>query len=215
MMNWFWKSDLNRQMRVLYGTTNPAKLYSMKQAVEPLGLEIIGLKDLNQPIPSVNESGKDPLINAELKAKAYYEAFHMPVFSCDSGLYFKALSDNEQPGTRVRRVNAKELTDEEMTEYYAGLARNHGGHLTGYYQNAICFVVDDEHIFRSMDTTLSTEKFILTDKPHQRKVKGFPLDRLSLDIKTGKYYYDLPEHEVAQSTFEGTIAFFEKVFATL
>jgi hypothetical protein len=40
-------------MRVLYGTTNAAKLDSMRQAVKGLGLEVIGLKDLGQPIPGV------------------------------------------------------------------------------------------------------------------------------------------------------------------
>lgn len=35
-------------MRVLYGTTNQAKLESMKQMTKSLGLEIIGLSDLNQ-----------------------------------------------------------------------------------------------------------------------------------------------------------------------
>lgn len=202
-------------MRILYGTTNQAKLYSMRQVASQLGLEIIGLKELNQPLPHVDESGKDPLRNAELKARAYYEAFHMPVFSCDSGLFFEELEASEQPGTHVRRVNGKELTDEEMTQYYAGLARQHGGRLTGYYQNAICFVVDGDHVFRSMDRGLSTEPFILTDTPHERRVKGFPLDSLSIDIKTGKYYYDLPDYEVAQSTFEGTKKFFEQVLTEI
>ena len=202
-------------MRVLYGTTNAAKLDSMRQAVKGLGLEVIGLKDLGQPIPKVDESGKDPLVNAELKARAYYEAFHLPVFSCDSGLFFEEFEPAEQPGTHVRRVNGRELTDEEMTAYYADLAKQHGGRLTGYYQNAICFVVDENHVFRSMDKSLSTEAFIMTDTPHPRKVKGFPMDRLSIDIKTGKYYYDLPDRDVAQSTFEGTRRFFQEVLKVL
>ena len=203
-------------MRVLYGTTNPAKLASMRQAAEKVGLDVIGLMDLNQPIPQVEESGKDPLKNAELKARAYYEAFHMPVFSCDSGLFFEELEAEEQPGTHVRRVNDRELTDDEMIEYYSGLARRHNGRLTGYYQNGICFVVDEEHIFRSMDRSLSTERFILADTtPYKVRQKGFPLDSLSIDIKTGKYYYDLEEHELAGSTFEGTRMFFEKVMAEL
>lgn len=202
-------------MRVLYGTTNQAKLDSMREAVACFDLEIIGLKDLNQPLPNVDESGKDPLKNAELKARAYYEAFHLPVFSCDSGLFFEELADSEQPGTHVRRVNGRELTDEEMTEYYAGLARQHGGRLTGYYQNAICFVVDEKHIFKSMDRSLSTESFILSDTPHERKVEGFPLDRLSIDIRTGKYYYDLPDYDLVQSTYEGSRNFFEKVLAEI
>lgn len=67
-------------MRVLYGTTNQAKLDSMRQAVAHLDLEIIGLKDLNQPLPHVDESGKDPLVNAVLKARAYYKAFQLPEY---------------------------------------------------------------------------------------------------------------------------------------
>ena len=74
----------------------------------------------------VNENGNTPLENAEIKARAYFETFHMPVFSCDSGLYFDELKDEEQPGIHVRRVNGKELSDEEMTEYYASLAKKYG-----------------------------------------------------------------------------------------
>ena len=68
-------------MRILYGTTNQAKLASMKRITEVLGIEIIGLKDVNQPLPRIEESGKNPLENAKMKAEAYYKAFYMPVFS--------------------------------------------------------------------------------------------------------------------------------------
>lgn len=41
---------------------------------------------------------------------------------------------------------------------------------------------------------MESEKFILTDKPHSTiRKKGFPLDSLSIDIKTNQYYYDLEE----------------------
>lgn len=33
--------------------------------------------------------------------------------------------------------------------------------------------------------------FLMTDTPHPKKVEGFPLDRISLDFETGKYFYDL------------------------
>ena len=59
----------------------------------------------NEPGDGINENGKTPLENAEIKAKAYYEAFQMPVFSCDSGLYFDELQEEEQPGLHVRRIN--------------------------------------------------------------------------------------------------------------
>ena len=138
-------------MRILYGTTNQAKLDSMKRITKVLGIEIIGLKDVNQPLPHIEESGKNPLENAKMKAEAYYKAFSMPVFSCDSGLYFDNIEEKLQPGTHIRRVNGKELTDEEMIEYYSGLAKSHDDRLIGRYRNAIYFILDDEIKFSGMD----------------------------------------------------------------
>ncbi len=74
-------------MKLLYGMGNPAKLSSMKKKLKKLEIELIGLKDLNCEIPDVPETGKTPLENARIKALAYYHAFHIPVFSCDFGLY--------------------------------------------------------------------------------------------------------------------------------
>lgn len=102
--------SLCKNMKILYGTTNKGKLQAMKTAVEPLDIELIGLRDLNRELPIIHENGKTPLENAEIKARAYYEAFHMPVFSCDSGLYFEELQEEEQPGLHVRRINGKEWT---------------------------------------------------------------------------------------------------------
>ena len=186
-------------MRLLYGTTNPAKLSSMKQVLDKLSIDMIGLRDLNTRIPEVEETGNDPLENAVLKAHAYYDTFHLPVFSCDSGLYFRDLSPDLQPGPHTRRVGGRSLNDEEMTAYYANLARIHGGLLTGRYKNAICLILDPEHIYQSIDESLWTEPFLLTDTPHSKRVPGYPLDRLSLDIATRKYYYDLPDRVVDSS----------------
>ena len=158
----------------------------------------------------MNECGKTPLENAEIKARAYYEAFHMPVFSGDSGLYFDELSEEEQPGIHVRRVQGKELNDDEMIEYYSSLARRHGGKITGRYRNAIYFILDQEHHYSSMDISIATEAFILTSKPHPKRVDGFPLDSLSIDIASGKYYYDLDVKDVSMSVNEGMRKFFSE-----
>lgn len=203
-------------MRILYGTTNQAKLDSMKRITEVLGIEIIGLKDVNQPLPHIEESGKNPLENAKMKAEAYYKAFSMPVFSCDSGLYFDNIEEALQPGTHIRRVNGKELTDEEMIEYYSGLAKSHDDRLIGRYRNAIYFILDDETRFSSMDESLATEPFMLVSKPHEKRVKGFPLDSISVDLASEKYYYDIEEKSVDQSAVEqGFKAFFEKVLSRI
>ena len=57
-------------MKLLYGTTNQAKLDSMRRITKTLGLEIVGLNELGQPLPIIDENGKSPLENATIKAKA-------------------------------------------------------------------------------------------------------------------------------------------------
>lgn len=198
-------------MKILYGTTNPGKLMAMQKSVEGLDIELISLREVEGELPRINENGKTPLENAEIKARAYFDAFHMPVFSCDSGLYFDELTEEEQPGIHVRRVNGKELTDEEMTEYYASLAEKYGGRITGRYRNAIYFILDESHHYSSMDMSIATEPFILGTKPHEKRVPGFPLDCLSIDIETGKYYYDLEVKDVSTSVDDGVQKFFGKI----
>jgi 8-oxo-dGTP diphosphatase len=202
-------------MKLLYGTGNPAKLSAMKSRLEQLDIELIGLNDLRaegKNIPEVAEDGDTPLENARLKAVAYYETFQIPVFSCDSGLYFDNVPDEVQPGVHVRNINGKCLSDDEMIDYYSGLVKKYGN-LVARYRNAICFVVDEKHIYEAMEPAMESEKFILTDKPHGTiRKKGFPLDSISLDIKTNQYYYDLPEDRLEQVAVEdGFLEFFKNV----
>ena len=202
-------------MKILYGTGNLAKLSAMKRRLEKLDIELIGLNDIKAEeigIPEVHEDGNTPLENARQKATAYYKAFRMPVFSCDSGLYFDDVPDEIQPGVHVRTVNGNYLSDEQMIEYYSELTKRYGN-LTARYKNAICLVMDENHIYEGMERSMESERFILTDTPHSTvKKKGFPLDSMSVDIKTNKYYYDLPEDELEQVAVEdGFLEFFQKI----
>ncbi len=198
-------------MKILYGTKNEAKLASMRRTLSSLNIEIIGLNDLNKKIPEVEELGNSPLENARIKAKAYYNEFNMPVFSCDSGLYFEGLPDELQPGVHVRNINGTYLSDDELINYYSKLAEKYGN-ITARYKNAICLVMDDNNIYDSMADNLSGEHFIITSIPHKKRVVGFPLDSLSLHIETGKYYYDFDNYEVDGIALDnGFIEFFNKV----
>lgn len=87
------------------------------------------------------------------------------------------------------------------------------GNLVARYRNAICFVMDNTHIYETMEPSMESEKFILTDKPHSTiRKEGFPLDSISLDIKTNKYYYDLPEDKLEQLAVEdGFLEFFKNI----
>lgn len=198
-------------MKLLYATGNPAKLSVMRRSLEPLDVELVGLRDIDMEIPEIIEDGMTPLENAHKKALGYYQAFRMPLFSCDSGLYIEGIPEAEQPGVHVRTVNGKYLTDDEMLAHYAGMAQKYGN-LTARYRNAICLVLDEEHVYEAMEEGMAGEPFIITSKPHARRKKGFPLDSLSIDIKSGKYYYDLSrEDKLDRVAFDdGFLEFFRK-----
>ncbi len=201
-------------MKLLYGTGNEAKLDAMRRALAGLQIEITGLRELGAEPPRVEEDGSTPLENAEKKAAAYYKAFGMPVFSCDSGLYFENVPDEIQPGVHVRTVNGKYLTDEEMLEHYIGLAKKYGN-LTARYRNAICLVLDGEHIYKAMEESMASKPFLICPVPHSAvRKKGFPLDSLSVDIATGKYFYDLEQENLDRvAVEEGFPEFFKQVFS--
>jgi 8-oxo-dGTP diphosphatase len=226
-------------MKLLYGTGNAAKLEVMRRALAGLvtgselsareggefymgePLEILGLSDMEREAPPVPEDGSSPLENARQKALAYYAFFGVPVFSCDSGLYFEGLPEAIQPGVHVRTVKGKYLTDEEMQAYYGGLAAKYGD-LRARYHNAICLVLDRDHVYECMDESLVSEVFLITSKPWSGvRRKGFPLDSLSVDVRTGKYYYELEQEYVDSSIAnadelaldEGFRGFFRKLWA--
>ena len=168
--------------------------------MQGLPFEIVGLKqaagEMGVEIDDVEENGADPLENATLKAKAYYECLRCPVFSCDSGLYLwnaetkELLPETLQPGIYVRGRGEKRLTDEELIAHYTGLVKEYGP-ILARYKNGICLIADETHSYQSMDESLWGEAFLLTDVPHPKRIPGFPLDSISLEISSGKYYYDL------------------------
>lgn len=199
-------------MKLLYGTGNPAKLKDANKWLKGLDFEILSLRDMKGEVPEVPEDGNTPLENARQKAHAYYKAYGIPVFSCDSGLYFDNVPEEDQPGVHVRTVKGKYLTDQEMQEHYAGLAVKYGN-LTARYRNAICLVLDENHSMELMDDSITSEPFLLVSKPHPHALnKGYPLDSLSVHIESGQYYYDMDNHQVEQlAVGNGFRKFFEKL----
>ncbi len=187
-------------MELIYGTGNDAKLAYMRRTLSDLPLQITGLLDAAKirgiELPKVEENGNTPLENARQKAEAYFALFHSPVFSCDSGLYLydhltgELLPEEVQPGIHVRGRGEKRLSDEELLTHYVGLVKKYG-RIRARYQNAICLIFNEEIRQESMEENLWGEPFLLTDVPHTKKVPGFPLDGISIDIKTGRYFYDL------------------------
>ena len=196
-------------MKLLYGTTNLSKLQHMKEMLQGLNIEISGLKDIGINI-DIDESGKHPLENAKIKAMTYYRASGIPTFSCDSGLYIEELEDEKQPGVHVRRVNNKYLNDEKFIKYYTDLVLRLGKEKKAKFKNAICLVLNENNIFE-YDGDDITDNFIITAKAHHKRKVGFPMDSISLDIKTRKYLIDIgKESKNEEEITKGFRSFFIK-----
>lgn len=194
-------------MKLLYATSNPAKYTAMRDALQPLGIRLLCLRDMEQ-VPVAPEDGSTPLENARQKALFYYDHYGIPLFSCDSGLYLENLPQELQPGLNVRSPQGVYLDDQAMLDYYGGLASRYGD-ITARYRNAICLVLDREHICESMDESLASRRFLLTAKPHEVRRPGFPLDSISKRLDTGEYYYDLNAHDADDLVgYEGFVEFF-------
>lgn len=206
-------------MELIYGTGNPAKLNFMRREITGLPIELIGLGQAAErdgiALADVEESGRDPLENARIKARAYYRLFRKPVFSCDSGLYLwdyqtgEMLPEEVQPGIHVRGRGPRRLTDDELIAHFTGLVRTYGT-ILARYKNAICLIMEEGRRYESMDESLWGDAFLFTDRPHPKRIEGFPLDSISLDIASGKYFYDLEDNAQDRMAAETGIAEFFK-----
>jgi 8-oxo-dGTP diphosphatase len=178
-------------MYIYYGTNNIAKIESMKNILKELSINIIGINEIKNINHNIEENGKEPLENAKIKAWHYYRQINKPVFSADSGLFFDNIDYEDQPGINIRRINGKKLNDNEMIEYYSKLAEKYGGEIIGYYKNGIYIIINEKKIMEISNEKINSEKFIITSISHKKINEGFPLDSLSKEINSGKYYYDI------------------------
>lgn len=179
-------------MKVLIGTTNPSKVKRFKELLKDYNVEFLTLKDLNIE-DEPNEIGTNPEENAIIKTKFYSKYFDVVVCN-DSGLYFNELSleDSRQPGLNIRTPNGcNRLNDEEMISYYANLIKSLGGMVTAYYLDGIAVYNNGMfHSFMDIDANVKTDSFYMIDKPSIKRHAGWPLDSLSVNKNSGKYFVD-------------------------
>lgn len=103
-------------MKLLFATTNPAKIKYYGSKMKGLDIEVITPDEL-KIFYEVKEDGKTPIENAIKKAETFYTLTRIPTIALDEGLYFDTIPNELQPGTHVRRINGKRLNDAEMIEY--------------------------------------------------------------------------------------------------
>ena len=176
-------------MKVLIGTTNPAKVTRFEEFLPDSGIEFLTLKDLGITAEP-EETGKSPEENARIKA-AFYGKFCDRVICNDSGLYFDSipLDNPRQPGLNIRAPKGRRLDDEEMIEYYSALVHELGGKTLAYYLDGIA-VYRAGNIETYLDEQGKAAAFYMVDEPSPNRHPGWPLDSLSLNRNTLTYFTD-------------------------
>ena len=177
-------------MKILFATTNPAKVNRYENKLNEKGIELITIKDLDFKL-DINENGKNALENAYIKAKSYYDVTNIITIGMDDNLFIEELPVEKQPGTHVRRINGKELTDDEMIEYYTNLAKEYGGKLTAKWVYGMVIYNGKE----KKEYTWSKSHFYFVDKPCNKRNPGYPLDSITIVPEYNKYYLDLTKEE--------------------
>lgn len=181
-------------MKVLFATTNKAKVGKYKESLKEKGIELITINDLDFKL-DIDENGKNAIENAYIKAKAYYERIKIPTIGMDNCLFIEELPEEKQPGTHVRRVNGKELTDEEMIEYYTNLVKEYGGKLTAKWIYGMVICDGQER----KEYSWSKSNFYLIDKPCEKRNPGYPLDSISVMPENNQYWLELTEEQKKES----------------
>ena len=177
-------------MKVLFATKNPAKIERYSKKLEEQKIQVLTLKDIDVKI-EVEETGKNAIENAYLKAKAYYDATGIITIGIDDTLFIEELPEEKQPGTNVRRVNGKELSDDEMIEYYTNLVKQHGEKLTAKWVYGIVIYDGKE----AKQYTWSKDNFYFVSIPSEKRNPGYPLNSISIMPSNNKYFVDLTPEE--------------------
>lgn len=177
-------------MKVLFATTNPAKIKRYAEKLKEKNIEVLTIKDIGINLKP-EETGKNAIENAYIKAKAYYEATKITTIGMDNNLFIEELPEGKQPGTYVRRINGKELDDEEMIEYYSNLVKENGGKLTARWVYGMVIYNGKE----TKEYTWSKGDFYFIDKPSEKRNPGYPLDSISIMPECNKYFVDLTEED--------------------
>ncbi len=186
-------------MEVLFATNNPAKIKIYANKLKENGVNVKSLLDLNID-SEIEENGENSIENAIIKAKGYYKFGKIPTIGMDNSLFIEGIADFEQPGTHVRRINGKRLTDKEMIEYYTGLVKKYKKNLKAKWVYGMA-IYDGKNI-----KTFSWSKgdFYFVENPSPILNEGYPLDSISILPENGKYFVDLTREEKEEYKSKGS-----------
>jgi len=200
------------KMKVLFGTTNASKRDRTQRLFAPLGLELCTLNELGIT-HRVEEDGETAEANARKKAMEYFRESGIPTFSIDYGLSVERFPESSQPGTHVRRINhdEREVTDDELLDWFIGELKKVGGESAGTWHCAIAVALSETDV-RSMTATTGT---LFLAERCDIMMPGEPLNSIQFDTRTGKYKAERTPEEWIEANNEVDVqmlAFMKEIF---
>lgn len=174
--------------KLFYATKNKFKIQNMRYRLRHLDIQLITPYDLDIDI-DVNENGKTVIENALLKAKAYYEKTNITTIAGDSSLFVEKF--NKQPGLFVRRIDGKQLNDDELEKYYIQALEKVGGESTAFYITGLAIIKDNKEYLQE----IKEKSFIFKSDKYNGKRNDDPLGRLEYDEDIKKYFCEMNEDD--------------------
>jgi XTP/dITP diphosphohydrolase len=178
--------------RILYATTNPAKIAHMRNLLVSFPVEILSLKDAGIEI-QIPETGKTPEENARQKVEFAFSKCGIPTMAVDHGLYIDAFPREKQPGLYVRRIHGIDdaVSDEEVLEYYQKELIAVGGQSKGTWVTAVAFRINGLQLHYETFTS----ETLLTSKKSPVIMAGEPLNSLQIDPISGVTFSEMSPNE--------------------
>lgn len=175
--------------QIIFATSNATKSKRFSKGLKELGIEVLSLKDIDVKL-DIEEDGSTAIENALLKARACYKKTKKPCMGMDDTLYMEGVPEDMQPGLFVRRVNGKNLTDEEMIEHYTNLVKKYGinGRINCKWIYGLAVINENGE-----ETTYSWFKddFYMTSSRSDKINPGYPLNSISKYKKLDKYFTEV------------------------
>lgn len=188
-------------MNLLFATTNQNKVNRIKKLFKETGLDLISLTDLDYKINEPEETGKDEVENAIIKAKYYFEKLKIkvPVLTQDDTLFLSELSEEDNPKKDIKLPVIKkygQFTDDNAYNYYSDLIKKYGKEyleLEFRYGHAIC----ESGFLEGSNSILSGRLYAQISST--RTPGYFLSDMMKVNIGgVWKYYSDLNEDELIE-----------------
>ena len=175
--------------QIIFATSNESKSKRFSKGLKELGIEVLSLKDIDIKL-DVEEDGNTAIENALIKARECYRKTRRPSMGMDDTLYMEGVPKDLQPGLFVRRVNGKNLTDEEMIEHYTNLVKEYGkdGRINckWIYGLAVINEKGEEATY-----TWSKDDFYMVSTRSDKINPGYPLNSISKYKKLDKYFTEV------------------------